>query len=89
MGNVFPSNKNVHEIYDLKGSTFGRMTTDEELVKNPTAVMKDLNWIKRRMKLELGPEKRHLFLSQLEKDIEASTHTHAHTRGGRLTGCLF
>ncbi|KAI8344703.1 hypothetical protein BC941DRAFT_478268 [Chlamydoabsidia padenii] len=70
MGNVFPSNKNVHETYDLKGSTFGRLTTDDEINRNPHAVMKDLNWVKRRMKLELGPEKRHLFLTQLEKDID-------------------
>ncbi|CAO3585740.1 unnamed protein product [Absidia cylindrospora] len=70
MGNVFPSNKNVHETYDLKGSTFGRLTTDDEISKNPYAVMKDQNWVIRKKKLELGPEKRHLFLSQLEKDVE-------------------
>ncbi|KAI8086396.1 uncharacterized protein BX664DRAFT_282297 [Halteromyces radiatus] len=73
MGNVFPSNKNVHETYDLKGSTFGRLTTDDEINKNPYAVMKDLNWIKRKKKLELGPEKRNLFLTQLQKDVAVLT----------------
>ncbi|KAI9280007.1 hypothetical protein BY458DRAFT_553428 [Sporodiniella umbellata] len=31
MGNVLPSNKDVHETYDLKGSTYGRITMDEEI----------------------------------------------------------
>ncbi|ORZ13266.1 hypothetical protein BCR42DRAFT_73671 [Absidia repens] len=71
MGNVFPSNKNVHEIYDLKGSTFGRFTPEAEVDRNPDAVMKDLNWVKLGRHLELGPEKRRLLVSQLEKDIDA------------------
>ncbi|KAI8341139.1 hypothetical protein BC941DRAFT_347147 [Chlamydoabsidia padenii] len=70
MGNVFPPNKNVHETYDLKGSTFGRLTMDEEINKNPYAVMKDQNWVNRNMKLELGPEKRHFLLTQLRKDVD-------------------
>ncbi|SAM05285.1 hypothetical protein [Absidia glauca] len=70
MGNVFPSNKNVHETYDLKGSMFGRLTTEDEINKNPYAVMKDQNWVNRGKKMELGPEKRHLFLTQLQKDVE-------------------
>lgn len=72
MGNVFPSNKNVHETYDLKGSTFGRLTTEEEISMNPYAVMKDQNWVNRNKKMELGPEKRHLFLTQLHKDVEVN-----------------
>ncbi|KAI9307471.1 hypothetical protein BJ944DRAFT_157993 [Cunninghamella echinulata] len=69
MGNVFPPNKNVHETYDLKGSTFGRITTDEEIDRNAHAVMKDLNWMNQGKKLELGPIKKQLLLSQLEKDV--------------------
>ncbi|KAK4514265.1 uncharacterized protein ATC70_001856 [Mucor velutinosus] len=69
MGNVFPSNKDVHETYDLKGSTFGRVTTEEEIQKNPHAVLKDLNWVERNRKLEFGSIKRNLFISQLHKDI--------------------
>lgn len=72
MGNVFPSNKNVHETYDLKGSMFGRLTPEDEINRNPYAVMKDQNWVNREKKMELGPEKRHLFLTQLQKDVEVS-----------------
>lgn len=69
MGNVFPGNKDVHETYDLKGSTFGRVTTDEEIQKNPHAVLKDLNWVERDRKLGFGSIKKNLFLSQLHKDV--------------------
>ncbi|KAF1797119.1 hypothetical protein FB192DRAFT_1291698 [Mucor lusitanicus] len=69
MGNVFPSNKDVHETYDLKGSTFGRVTTEEEIQRNPHAVLKDLNWVERNQRLEFGSMKRNLFLSQLHKDV--------------------
>ncbi|KAL9546215.1 hypothetical protein MBANPS3_006771 [Mucor bainieri] len=69
MGNVFPSNKDVHETYDLKGSTFGRVTTEEEIQRNPHAVLKDLNWVERNRRLEFGPIKKNLFVSQLHKDV--------------------
>ncbi|RUS22827.1 hypothetical protein BC938DRAFT_475182 [Jimgerdemannia flammicorona] len=84
MGNVFPPNKDVHETYDLKywliltydiyffrqGSTFGRFLPDEEVQKKPYLPMKDLNWEKRNKKLELGPDKRVLFVEQIERDVE-------------------
>ncbi|OBZ86485.1 Phosphatidylinositol 4-phosphate 5-kinase its3 [Choanephora cucurbitarum] len=70
MGNVFPTNKDVHETYDLKGSTFGRVTNEEEIAKNPHAVLKDLNWVQREKRLELGKIKRSLLLDQLHRDVE-------------------
>ncbi|OZJ04476.1 hypothetical protein BZG36_02687 [Bifiguratus adelaidae] len=70
MGNVFPPNKDVHETYDLKGSTFGRYLPEEEVARNPNAVMKDLNWERKNRKLELGPTKRHLFVKQLQSDVK-------------------
>lgn len=69
MGNVFSSNKDVHETYCLKGSTFGRVTTEEETQRNPHAVLKDLNWVERNRRLEFGSIKRNLFISQLHKDV--------------------
>ncbi|RKO84172.1 hypothetical protein BDK51DRAFT_46799, partial [Blyttiomyces helicus] len=69
MGNVFPPNKDIHEIYDLKGSTVGRELPEEEARDNPRAVMKDLNWLKREKTIELGPEKREVYISQMEKDV--------------------
>ncbi|CAO0800134.1 unnamed protein product [Mucor circinelloides] len=69
INNVFPSNKDVYETYGLKGSTFGRVTTEEEIQRNPHAVPKDLNWVKRNRRLEFGSIKRNLFTSQLHKDV--------------------
>ncbi|CAO3652556.1 unnamed protein product [Mucor hiemalis] len=70
MGNVLPPNKDIHETYDLKGSTIGRFLPEEEIKKNPYAVMKDLNWEKRGNKLQLGPQKRKLFITQLLRDVK-------------------
>lgn len=70
MGNVLPPNKDIHETYDLKGSTLGRFLPEEEIKKNPYAVMKDLNWEKRGNKLQLGPQKRKLFITQLLRDVK-------------------
>ncbi|KAI8913415.1 hypothetical protein EDD86DRAFT_268912, partial [Gorgonomyces haynaldii] len=70
MGNVFPSNKDIHEVYDLKGSLIGRSIPEEEASKNPRAVMKDLNWLDRSKKLHFGPEKRPLFITQMERDVK-------------------
>ncbi|KAI8988816.1 hypothetical protein BDB01DRAFT_719107 [Pilobolus umbonatus] len=69
MSNVFPPNKDIHETYDLKGSTLGRDLPEEEIRKNPYAVMKDLNWEKRNRKLQLGPIKRKMFIAQLISDV--------------------
>ncbi|KAI7888178.1 uncharacterized protein EV154DRAFT_539451 [Mucor mucedo] len=69
MSNVFPPSKDIHETYDLKGSTLGRLLPEEEILKNPHAVMKDLNWEKRERKLKLGPQKRKMFITQLVRDV--------------------
>ena len=70
MGNVFPPNKDIHEVYDLKGSIVGRSIPEEEAKNNPRAVMKDLNWLDRGRKLHLGPDKMKLFIEQMEKDCD-------------------
>jgi 1-phosphatidylinositol-4-phosphate 5-kinase len=70
MGNVFPPNKDIHEVYDLKGSLFGRKISEEKVLQNPRAVMKDLNWLERERKLSFGPEKRAIFVEQMEKDVQ-------------------
>jgi hypothetical protein len=70
MGNVFPGNKDVHETYDLKGSTFGRVNQED---KNPHAVLKDLNWVEKHRKLEFDTIKRNLFISQLHRDVEVKS----------------
>ncbi|CAG8462520.1 11806_t:CDS:10 [Ambispora leptoticha] len=69
MNNIFPPHRDIHEIYDLKGSTVGREYTKAD-EQSKGAVLKDLNWTKRNRRLELGPVKRKLFVEQLEKDVE-------------------
>ncbi|PKY07749.1 phosphatidylinositol-4-phosphate 5-kinase its3 [Aspergillus campestris IBT 28561] len=70
MNNLFPPHRDIHETFDLKGSTIGRDLHEEDLVKNPRATMKDLNWVRRNRHLECGPQKREFFVAQLERDVE-------------------
>jgi 1-phosphatidylinositol-4-phosphate 5-kinase len=39
------------------------------LENNPRATLKDLNWLRRKRHLELGIQKKQLFLEQLHKDV--------------------
>jgi 1-phosphatidylinositol-4-phosphate 5-kinase len=70
MNNLFPPHRDVHETFDLKGSTVGREYPEAKAATNPRAVLKDLNWINRNKMLELGPEKRALLTEQLRRDTE-------------------
>ncbi|KAI0686594.1 SAICAR synthase-like protein [Earliella scabrosa] len=70
MNNLFPAHKDIHETYDLKGSTVGREYPEDKAAQNPRAVLKDINWINRGKTLELGPEKRALLTEQLRRDSE-------------------
>jgi 1-phosphatidylinositol-4-phosphate 5-kinase len=76
MNNLFPAHKDIHETYDLKGSTVGRLYPEERARENPRAVLKDLNWIDRHKELELGPEKQALFTEQLRRDTELLKELH-------------
>ncbi|KAI0127995.1 hypothetical protein BJ170DRAFT_580766 [Xylariales sp. AK1849] len=69
MNNLFPPHRDIHQTFDLKGSTVGRDYKEEDLAKNPRATMKDLNWLRRKRHLELGLQKKQLFLQQLESDV--------------------
>ncbi|KAK0203492.1 SAICAR synthase-like protein [Desarmillaria ectypa] len=70
MNNLFPPHKDVHETYDLKGSTVGREYPEELRRDKNNPVLKDVNWINKGLKLELGPEKRALLTEQLRRDKE-------------------
>ncbi|KAI1826555.1 hypothetical protein F4861DRAFT_496409 [Xylaria intraflava] len=70
MNNLFPPHRDIHNTFDLKGSTIGRDYKEEDLEKNPRATMKDLNWLRRKRHLELGLQKRQLFLQQLRSDVK-------------------
>ncbi|KAM0591883.1 hypothetical protein ACHAPN_007095 [Verticillium nonalfalfae] len=69
MNNLFPPHRDIHSTFDLKGSTIGRDYREEDLDKNPRATMKDLNWLRRQRSLELGIQKKRLFLEQLNRDV--------------------
>lgn len=70
MNNLFPPHRDIHQTFDLKGSTIGRDFKEEDLEKNPRATLKDLNWLRRNLHLEFGPEKKRVFFDQMEKDVE-------------------
>ncbi|KAL6299951.1 SAICAR synthase-like protein [Sparassis latifolia] len=76
MNNLFPAHRDIHETYDLKGSTVGREYPEDKARENPRATLKDLNWIKRGKVLELGPEKRALITEQLRRDSELLKQLH-------------
>jgi 1-phosphatidylinositol-4-phosphate 5-kinase len=76
MNNLFPPHKDVHETYDLKGSTVGREYPEARTAENPRAVLKDLNWIHRGKVLEVGPERRALLTEQLRRDAELLQRLH-------------
>ncbi|CBQ68421.1 related to phosphatidylinositol-4-phosphate 5-kinase [Sporisorium reilianum SRZ2] len=69
MNNLFPPHRDIHETYDLKGSSIGREYPEEKAAAKSGAVLKDLNWLKRGREIELGPEKRALFEAQLRSDV--------------------
>lgn len=69
MGNVFPPTKDIHEIYDLKGSFHGRQVPIRKLTRCPREPRKDLNWLRSGKKLLLSPRKSILVQKQLENDV--------------------
>lgn len=69
MNNLFPPHRDIHQTFDLKGSTIGRDLREENLEKNPRATMKDLNWLRRGRHIEEGPMKKEVFMAQLRRDV--------------------
>ncbi|KAL8950026.1 MAG: hypothetical protein Q9222_003905 [Ikaeria aurantiellina] len=69
MNNLFPPHRDIHQTFDLKGSTIGRDFKEEDLDRNPRATLKDLNWLRRNYHFEFGPEKKGLFVEQLKLDV--------------------
>lgn len=44
MNNVFNTERNIHERFDLKGSTVGRSVKEALHLDNPTIALKDLDF---------------------------------------------
>lgn len=69
MNNLFPPHRDIHQTFDLKGSTVGRDFKEENLAANPRATLKDLNWLRRDMHLEFDRRLRQIFIEQLQRDV--------------------
>jgi len=76
MNNLFPPHRDIHTMFDLKGSTVGRDFREEDLVNNPRATLKDLNWLRRDNHLEFNMRVRQIFLEQLRKDVALLQRLH-------------
>ncbi|CAK9437966.1 uncharacterized protein LODBEIA_P23440 [Lodderomyces beijingensis] len=74
MNNLFPPHRDIHLKFDLKGSTWGRVTRvekeDAEAQDFAKYTLKDINWLEMHEQLKFGPDKRNVFLKQLEKDVK-------------------
>lgn len=76
MNNLFPPNLQMNITFDLKGSTWGRLTSQSMSPKptnsTPTTslVMKDLNWLNENEKINFGSRENEVFLKQLKKDVD-------------------
>jgi 1-phosphatidylinositol-4-phosphate 5-kinase len=69
MNNLFPPHRDIHQTFDLKGSTIGRDNKEDDEGTNARATLKDLNWLRRQKHIELGVQKKQLFLEQLRQDV--------------------
>ncbi|KAK9452764.1 SAICAR synthase [Dipodascopsis uninucleata] len=76
MNNLFPPHRDIHQTFDLKGSTIGRDYDETKLETNKHATMKDLNWLRRDKHISLGPLKRSQFMKQLEIDVKLLERLH-------------
>eukprot|EP01084_Bolivina_argentea_P042277 77980_1 len=65
--NVFYSDvDDIHDQYDLKGSTQGRRATKAERKKG--AILKDLDWVDEHKQIKIGSQRAKLFRDQLKRD---------------------
>lgn len=65
MANLFDTPLEIHEQYDLKGSTVNRYVADKMPFWSPNIAMKDLDF---HRILHIGPERKAAFLQQAEID---------------------
>lgn len=76
MNNLFPPHRDIHQTFDLKGSTVGRDFKEDELSENPRATLKDLNWLRRDYHLEFDQQIKQLFVEQLQRDVALLQRLH-------------
>jgi 1-phosphatidylinositol-4-phosphate 5-kinase len=76
MNNLFPPHRDIHQMFDLKGSTIGREYKEERLAENPRATLKDLNWLRRNLHLEFSGQMKELFVEQMRQDVALLQRLH-------------
>lgn len=76
MNNLFPPHRDIHQMFDLKGSTVGRDFREEDLANNPRVTLKDLNWLRRDLHLQFDARIRDIFLEQLKRDVALLQRLH-------------
>ena len=69
MNNLFPPHRDIHQTFDLKGSTIGRDFKEDNLEQNSRTTLKDLNWLRRNYHFEFGPAKKRVFVEQMKRDV--------------------
>jgi len=71
MANVFNTSRTIQIRYDLKGSKHGRQTrkTPDDVIA-PGVALKDLDFDKDGMKIEIDPDTKAAMLKQIEMDVK-------------------
>jgi len=72
MANVFHTSKEIHVRYDLKGSTQGRITKEDD----PSIARKDLNILQEKEKIVLSSDVAEVFTGIVEKDSKFFQENH-------------
>ena len=67
MLNIFPPNRSLEEVYDIKGATFGRRVSLKAMQN--FIVMKDMNILENRRRIYIEPAMQVAFMLQLERDV--------------------
>lgn len=72
MGSVFNSKRDIHKIYDLKGSMYKRKAKVAKgpQAKNKVTTQKDIDWLSNEERIRVDPKTAKLFTHQLRRDIE-------------------
>mmetsp|Transcript_64297 Transcript_64297/g.158222 ORF Transcript_64297/g.158222 Transcript_64297/m.158222 type:complete len:727 (+) Transcript_64297:129-2309(+) len=69
MGNIFDTDRIIHQRFDLKGSTVGRAVSEAEKTK-PTVILKDLDFMDKNKNLDIGPERKSQLMGQISADCQ-------------------
>jgi 1-phosphatidylinositol-4-phosphate 5-kinase len=74
MNNVFDTELEIHEKYDLKGSTVGRSSQKDvveiDLKKKKNIILKDLDIKENKKKIKIEKKLKEQLLTQLKSDCE-------------------